>query len=118
MSKKDNLYITMLRYGRERMESGESVKSISEMSEYLRGEGHEFHKSQLDNIFVDAFQRFTVKTGGSTQYTLTMGSYFNLLEHEELQEARQSSADAKRMAFWAIIISGALAAGSIGLQVY
>ncbi len=54
----------------------------------------------------------------NTPCSLNTDGYFRLLEYEELQEARTSSRDAKRMSMWAIGISAVLAVGSIGLQLF
>ena len=43
-------------------------------------------------------------------------AYFQLMEHDEMAQARESSSDAKTLAIWAIIIAGLLAFASIVIQ--
>ena len=64
----------------------------------------------------------SLRSGG---WALNPDAYFQLLEHEELQEARQatlaankSAQNALNMARWALLISAVLAATSIIVQVF
>ena len=52
------------------------------------------------------------------KYRLSSDAYFQLLEHEELEEARASSRQALHVAIGAICISIFTALASIGVQIY
>ena len=50
---------------------------------------------------------------GYTMYYLSTDAYFQLLEYEELHEARESAKEARKIAIASIIISAFLAIGAI-----
>jgi len=114
----EDLYIEMLRYGREHLTHG--VK-LSETLGHLRELEPESPLLESQNSFHNTFfQVFTEIAGtastGGLRHALNMEGYFNLLEHEELQQARQSSSNAMRIAIGAIIVSVIASAVSITVQ--
>ncbi len=128
MNKKDeDLYIVLIRYGRENLETG---VSFDETIEFLKTKGAEFSKAHLRRIFPAAFLKPSDSPGSpsdcdpipehgeSVKRFLRIQSYFHLLEYEELQEARQQAKSARSLAITAIFISAFLALASIGFSYY
>lgn len=69
---------------------------------------------------LNLFREISVPTpnGSTIKYTLSFEDAFRLLEHDELQEARQSSKDAKRYATIAIIIAIVVGGFDIGFSIF
>jgi len=118
VSNKDNLYIAMLKYGRTKLDAG---VSYDEMSVYLKEKG--YSTSGMNIFFNDSFCRLNDVNkvyddyGASEKCFLRAEGYFNLLEYEELNEARASSRKATRIALAAIVLSIATALISIGFSI-
>jgi len=116
----EDLYIEMLRYGKECLANGVTMPETLSYLQKLQPESvlveseHRFH-----NTFVQVFQLIagTDSFTGSQRYTLNMEGYFNLLEHDELQQARKSSRNGLWVAIGAIVISGVLASVSIAVSI-
>ena len=117
MSKEEDFYIAMLRVGRE-LARASLVINFDSMRNHLEKKGHQFDEGNIKSVFDSAFEHTPGSEPSRPAYSLKLEAYVHLIQYEGLEEARQSSADAKWMAIWAIVITGALAAGSIGLQVY
>lgn len=112
MKIKDDLYFDILKYGRDNLSSFVTKESIFG---HLKNIGYEF-----DNIYQHALWSnlyLKVFKGGDnysmTKFILTPEAYFQLLEHERLIEARNSSKWSLRVAITAIIISIGLTLVSI-----
>ncbi|KKU29935.1 hypothetical protein A3G55_01310 [Candidatus Giovannonibacteria bacterium RIFCSPLOWO2_12_FULL_44_25] len=119
----DNLYIALIKYGKEKLTEGVNYK---EAQEHLTKIGFDFKNPQISHLFRDAFLHIfgteQEKVNGfypGVEHKKFLGveAYFNLLDHEELQHARQSSAEAKKLAITAIWISAGLAFFSILLSI-
>ena len=115
----DDLYIEMLRYGREHLGHGVTIADTRTHLRKLHS-GAELVESEtrFGNTFGETFLPIAGadNPSGIQMYSLKMEGYFNLLEHEELNEARRSSRNALRVAIAALVISGILSAVSIFVQ--
>ena len=118
---KEDLYIAVLRWGREHLGEYTTPKDLFDL---MNDRG--FESPYLSNFV--AFQRlfwdtFTALDHPEEPYyerfewVLSVESYFRLLEYEELNEARQSSTKALRLAVAAMIIAAGLAIASIIIAV-
>lgn len=107
MSKKqkDDLYIAILKHGRDTLDTGITPKVLAER---LEKDGYNLNPDRnfYTRLFRDAFEfDEDIRYDPDRLGRLKMESYFRLLEHEELNEARQSSRDAQKKAVIAIWIS-------------
>lgn len=124
MAKKDDFYITTLKYGRDALAKSEDV-TYDKVKSHVK----EIHPNINDAAFLRMFfsEFDALKDSGSsnlhhiqqnTPHVLNIEAYFRLLEHTELQEARASSRQALQRSTWAIVISAFLAVASMGAQIY
>lgn len=103
--KKDDLYIAILKYGKEHL--GENVtpegliKHLKENKYDFNADGNDFKRLYLDVFSLREGRGF----GYDRPSIMKMEAYFRLLEHEELQDARESSKEARKYAVIAIWIS-------------
>ena len=101
-----DLYIELLRFGKARIGSGVTLK---EAFDHLTGQGFDGpllgSQRTLQNLFRGVFEGISSAEPGDR--ALSMDAYFNLLEHDELQQARESSNRAMGVAIIAIVISAA-----------
>jgi len=116
----EDLYIELLRYGKKHLVDGVTMPDTLAHLRELQPESLLVQNPGdfINAAFSSAFNPIA-STGGeldSRRYLLNMEGYFNLLEHDELQEARKSSRNALWVAIGAIVISGTLAAVSVYLQ--
>ena len=103
MAKTDDPYITFLKYAREKMREGEPPHFTGAF-DHVRDLHPEFKQDAFQNLFFQSIEPVADQEGVRASYrsrienkivhVINMESYFNLLEHEELQEARESSAKA------------------------
>jgi len=113
MTKKEHLFIELLRYGRGNPENGVSFK---EVSEFLNKKGH----SLTDELLVRHYQdTFDITDDEGSAYSghkfilendhlkgrLRLEAYFRLIEYEEFKSANKSSLRATVFAIIAISIS-------------
>jgi hypothetical protein len=135
--KNDNLYIEALKFGRDNMNSG---VSFSEMKTHLESKGHvisENFKGYLrfwfyENFFKNGVTNTLNYYSGSTSAVLsylnegkfdydkcimTGNAYENLIDFENLQQARKSSKQSYMGSIWAIVISAVFAAIQIVLAI-
>jgi hypothetical protein len=99
-AKDDDFYISLLRYGKQNILSPLKSEDIHSHISSLDPE------LEIDHINLMISKMFDVKRkGGDYEYVLSLDSYFHLLEHDELYEARRSSRNATYFAAFAIIIS-------------
>ena len=104
---KTDAYISLLRFGRDHLEGGVQQNEIITHIEEL---GHKLGANHMLNL---SHELFDYHDG---YFVLSLDAYFQLLEYEELSEARKASTEAKRLAIAAIAISIVLAVFAIGLQ--
>ena len=138
MTKTDNLYIEALKEGRNRMKEG---ITFDDLRGYLENNGFndEFRNADFLHYFNFWFYNnfyhksitFNLKvSNGNTQYALnnthsydrdkcimTGEAYENLIDFENLQEARKSSKQSYTVSIWAIVISAVFAAIQIILAI-
>jgi len=100
----EDIYIDLLRYGSEHLVDG---VTIPEVMAHVREFQPESRLVESENSFKSTFTHVFHPIWETDRYVLSMDGYFNLLEYDELQEARQSSRNALRVAVWAIAISEA-----------
>ncbi len=114
MDKKDDYYITFLKYAREIMDAGDGTVDYSDMLDHVRSIHREVNEAAFKRTFLQAVATVTDLRREILQedidkkvpMVLSLGAYFHLLEHTELEQARESSTNALRVAtkaFWAAI---------------
>jgi len=111
----EDIYIELLRYGKKHLAD---VVTFPETLSYLQNIQPGAGLLQSEEAFYSTFEQVFKQMGAASnrRWVLSMEGYFNLLEHDELQQARESSRKALVVAIWAIGISGILAAVSVYLQ--
>ena len=125
MNKKDDPFITLLKYVNQQTLKGETVH-ITEVVNHVKSVHPDAHEYAIQYACWNSLE--TVPDPDKSGYgslfgeieneiprVLDLQSYFNLLEHTELREARAASASALKMARWALSISAFLAGASIVL---
>ena len=116
----DDLYIALLRYGKDHLGESHTPEDLFEVMKDLG-----FDSPYLSSIeyfrllFWESFEALdrNVSSLKSSVWVLSVDSYFRLLEYEELNEARRSSTRALRWARAAMALSGLLAIASIIINV-
>ena len=118
--KKDDYYITFLKYVHRAIGEGRTVE-YPDVWPHVQG----IHPTVSEEAFQRAFLSATEPVVGEghinlldnlkcgNHMVLTLEAYFHLLEHEELEQARSSSTTALRVAIAAIVITGAFALASL-----
>lgn len=117
----EDLYIAMLRYGKENL-TKQVIPAVTK--QFLEQQGHEFTEGHFMRLFFEAFEpsgaspsTIQLSFAQGTPHVLTQAAYFNLIEHDQLADARDSSRRAMKMAIAAIAVSALFAFVSVGLQV-
>ena len=122
--KKDDYYITFLKYAREQMGVGEGTVEYADIFPHV----HSIHDDISEQAFKRTFLQAVVTIifqgreardediENGTPMVLTLEAYFHLLEHEELQEARMASIKALTMTTFALAVASVLATVSILIQ--
>ena len=108
--KNDDPYISILRFGRDRLGSG---LTFNELIDHLEKNVPDYEETPVLFFFAALFVSHARRRGNppgirpseNEVYFLNHEGYFKLLEYEELSEARHSSKIATRIAIAAIIIS-------------
>ncbi|HAO06361.1 MAG TPA: hypothetical protein DCQ50_05085 [Chryseobacterium sp.] len=106
---KEDIYIAMLRFGKQRLETG---FRIEELSEYMNKNGFE-RMSPNSTIFHHYFYQIFFSKENYTDYPpphsswfyLKPGCYIQLLEHDNMIEARKEAREARRFAIVAILLT-------------
>ncbi len=109
---KDDFYITLLKFIRDKTVLGEGV-GYNDARAHIKSTNPEIGDEAFKRIFfnnlaeplADFGQGHDIWIQNNTPHILTSDAYFHLLEHQELQEVRQSSMRAQLTAIAAIIIS-------------
>ena len=110
--KRDNLHITILKYGRDKYEAG--VK-FSDLTNHLKKLDYKVSPHRLEFYFYETYESIDPRKRGNSgtmvaedvPCALRIESTFRLIDYEELQHANKSS---KRATYWA---SAALAVSII-----
>ena len=110
MDKKDDYYITFLKYARERMGAGDGTVDYSDMLDHVLSIHREVKEQAFKRTFLQAVvtvisQRREILEEDIEKklpMVLSLDAYFHLLEHTELEQARESSTNALRVATWAL----------------
>jgi len=116
---KEDFFIVLLKYAREQARN--NSLDMGDVLNYISNLYPEVGNDALGRACNEVIDQ--LNNAGS--YALRMGAYFQLLDYEELQEARQATLAATKsakqaldMAKWALLISAILAATSIVVQVF
>ncbi|MBB5188313.1 hypothetical protein HNQ57_002592 [Zhongshania antarctica] len=106
---KHDVYIEILRYGRSKI--GKPI-TFQEIKSHLENKGYDFDKFSAEQFFSKLFVDRGLPRGNNPgelreegEFFLEHEGYFNLLEYEELVEARRSATHATWFAAIAIVIS-------------
>lgn len=107
----DDVYIKLLKQGKERLESGKHMtygefKGIISVLKIKRAPGTLFREI------------YGPPLGEDREEDICLDAYFNLLEYEELKQARESSKSASKLALWAIGIAIVTLLTSIGFSTW
>ena len=114
--KKDDVYIAILKYAKDNLDNG---ATFTDVKKYLKQLGYSFEPQPFQDLFSRVFSdpsghNYVMPLNVNIQkFIMGIEAYFQLLEYEELKEARQSSKNAMWIAIVAIIISAGLAFASI-----
>ena len=113
MSKQENYYIAFLKYACEKMTVGEGTVDYSDIFKQVSS----IHPMVSEPTFKRTFLQAVVPViyqgraaheddiANGNPLVLTLEAYFQLLEHEELEEARRASQRAESHAFRAIVVA-------------
>ncbi len=110
MAKKDDVYIALIKFVKERTaETG--LLTMDECQAFLADNYSNLNETFRNRLIGEVTLpfRFPQRQGPQNSRELGAESYFRLLEHTELEEARASSLKALRVAIGAIVISIAMA---------
>lgn len=88
--KKDDLHIALLKFGKEKLESGVTFKQLQE---HIKERGFDIGENRLLDYFVENYRSLEVTRRGhpigaaneGLRFSLTVDSTFRLIEHEELK---------------------------------
>ena len=95
-TKKDDFYIEMIKYGKEKLYEG---VEISDVKLHLEAKGFTFEGNKnllLREAYAQIFGSQEEQSHGypfTGKHFLNVNSYFSLLDHEELEFAHKSSAE-------------------------
>ena len=102
----EDIYIAMLRFGKEKMNKGSFTKN--ELAEHLKKVGHPVSSENsiiLNQFFYQAFITHEVVNLQTAPYFLKSESYIHLLEYDSIQESSKYSKRALNIAVASIIIA-------------
>lgn len=115
---KNDLVIDTLTIGRDNfLNEPEGITKI-ELINRLTKLGYDLSKESNKRVFdyVIAATFFVTKNNNNSNYSnysLSLDSYFNLLDYEELREARESAKQANKHANWALYLTVGFSIASI-----
>ena len=106
----EDVVITLLRIGKQCLHDG---ITYSDVKTRMEESGLDYEPTLLRYLFLKMFEPLPIGYSGNDNHRTTrdiphglrVDGYFNLLEHDELNEARQSSRRATYFAAFAILIS-------------
>jgi len=105
MSKPDDLFIVVLKYGKEHLHewiTGDDVR------QHLKERGFDLQDELIKILVKDALGQIFVyhkKKEEVLKYRMHIDRYFQLLEYEELHDARNTAAEAKKQARTALWVT-------------
>ena len=104
--KKEDVYIAVHRFGRQRILEGKSVTQ-EDYLKFLEESGYDLHEDVYVKLYLEIFGGTWASDPqhpGPKRY-LSAEAYFNLVDYDELQEARHNSRQAWFFSIIAIILS-------------
>jgi len=106
MAKKDDVYIALIKFVKERT-AKTGLLTWDECRDFLAENFSSLNETFRNQLIgeVTLPVSFPQRQGPQNARRLGAESYFRLLEHTELEEARTSSRKALTVATWAIVIS-------------
>ncbi|MCH7736125.1 MAG: hypothetical protein IH872_01870 [Chloroflexi bacterium] len=124
--KEDDFYITFLKFASETVSVGDGTINYAKVFEHVHGIHDGISEPAFKRIFLQSvvtiiFQGRETRDEdieNDTPLVLTTDAYFQLLEHQELQEARKASSMARNLALVAIAVAAASVILSVILPVY
>jgi len=108
---KDN-YIKLLQWGRDNIDGCSASELQTKLKELELPFDYDHYNNNLNAFTIGIFVNY------KGRYYLSFEGYFELNEHERLEEARKSSSVAKWIAICALIISIAVGLWQIMLMYY
>ena len=108
MAKKDDFYITTLKFVRQKTVENGGINDSTEATNYVR----DMHPTVDETMIFRAYLSTRESTGDGRDM-MTSEAYFRLMAYEDLQQARESSMDAMIVAIGALLISSMIGITSI-----
>jgi hypothetical protein len=108
-------------FARKKLFKDKGDASLAEFIEHMKSLGYDDQNLQyvtFGNIFVNGYATTTSIRDVNDRYSMLPSAYFNLLEYEELRDARKNSREAKSLSLWAIAISACSIVISVLMGVY
>ena len=109
MFKKEDLHISILKFGRDEAENG---VNLDDLSKHIKDKGYDISRDRLKAYFGETYEPMDLSKRGVSyddraeeKSTLTIESTFRLIEYEEFKNANSSSFWATVFAITAIVIS-------------
>ena len=110
MSEKDDLHIAILKYGRDKLEKGITVKKLYD---HIKSMGYDVSEYRIMSYCLGSYESLDEKRRGygigniddDSKFALTIESTFRLIEYEEFKSANKNALTATRYATGAIWIS-------------
>jgi len=111
-----DIYLAMLQYSKANPTSGAPGGELETQLEQL---DYSFERERIYRVYRQTFSLpFYDETDPIPEREYReLDAYFQLMEHDEMVQARESASDAKTLPIWAIIFAGLLAFASIVIQV-
>jgi len=94
---KDDVYIELLKDARKRLQSGSGMSYDEFKGDYFKSKGINTNPQRLYLEIYDA-----VRIIENENFDMKLDAYFQLLEYEELKQAREDSQEARKEALNAI----------------
>lgn len=118
MTKKEDLYIEIIKFGESRIESGITFKQLCD---HVKGLGYEVAEYRMRRLMNDCYDIMGTELQGTPweamdkylPFTLKVESTFRLIEYREYKSANKSSKVATYFASAALIVSIISAGASI-----
>ena len=121
MYKKEDLHIAILKYGKDKLETGVTFEQIYS---YIKNEGYEVSEERMETYLFGNYEPMERKDNTNpmkamregAKFTLSVESTFRLIEHDEFKSANRSSRIATYFATAALAVSILSAWASIHLS--
>jgi len=110
MSKKEDLHIAILSYGKDNLEAGITLKGLCD---HIKNKGYTVDEYRMRSYFDSSYESLDQKYRGigfdkipdNVNYALTIESTFRLIEYKEFKSANKNALIATIIAIFAILIS-------------